>query len=79
MKDKKNKTRNFIFRLGFTLASVELGTSLAIITISQSPAGTEPPEPVQAHVTKRAWVQNPVKAMGIIEDLTGKKGWVWVA
>lgn len=73
---RKNKTRNFIFRLGFTWASVELGTSLAIITISE---GTEAPEPLQAHVTKRAWVQNPVKAQQKLEDLTGKKGWVWVA
>lgn len=73
---RRNKPRNFVFKLGFTWASVELGTSLAIVTISE---GTEAPEPIQAHVTKRAWVQNPVKAMGIIEDLTGKKGWVWVA
>lgn len=76
MTRKKNKTRTMMFRLGFTLASVELGTSLAIVTISE---GTEAPEPIQAHITRRSWVQNPVKAMQKLEDLTGKKGWVWVA
>lgn len=76
MTRRKNKTRTMMFRLGFTLASVELGTSLAIVTISE---GIEAPEPIQAHVTKRAWVQNPVKAISIIEDLTNKKGWKWIA
>ena len=77
MTRRKNKTRNFIFRLGFTWASVELGTSLAIITIGQG--SVVAPEEIQAHVTKRAWVQNPVRAQQKLEDLTGKKGWVWVA
>lgn len=74
---RKKKLRNFIFRLGFTWASVELGTSLAIITISEG--SVVAPEQIEAHVTKRAWVQNPVKALQKLEDLTGKKGWKWIA
>lgn len=76
MTRRKNKTRTMMFRLGFTWASVELGTSLAIVTINED---TEAPKPIQAHVTKRAWVQNPIRALQKLEDLTGKKGWVWVA
>lgn len=73
---RKKKPRNFIFRLGFTWASVELGQTLAIVTINQ---GSEAPVPVQAHITKRSSVENPVKALSIIEDLTNKKGWKWIA
>ena len=73
---RKKKPRNFIFRLGFTWASVELGQTLAIVTINQ---GSEAPVPAQAHITRRSFVENPIKALGIIEDLTNKKGWVWVA
>lgn len=72
----KKKPRNFIFRLGFTWASVELGQTLAIVTINQ---GTEASVPELAHVTRRSFVENPVKAMNVIEDLTNKKGWKWIA